>query len=126
MSVWSSCRIEVRAGEALEFEDDDCDVRLEAGKLTLTYFDSEGPLVFIGLEQEARARGRLLRPDLPQPPPPRHPPPQRRHTNRYLARERRNRRLDYHPTSVVSARPSGCRNPCRRRPGTTRPDAEAR
>ena len=52
MSIWSSCRIEVRAGEALAFEDDDCDVRLEAGKLTLTYFDSEGPLVFIGLEQE--------------------------------------------------------------------------
>ena len=52
MSVWSSCRIEVRAGDGLEFEDDDCDVRLEDGKLTLTYFDTEGPLVFIGFEEE--------------------------------------------------------------------------
>ncbi len=52
MNVWSSCRIEVRAGDELELEGDDCDVRLEDGKLTLTYFDSEGPLVFIGLEEE--------------------------------------------------------------------------
>ncbi|MEE9281749.1 MAG: hypothetical protein V3V67_16375 [Myxococcota bacterium] len=50
MSHWSGCRIEVRAGGELEFADDDCDVRIESGKLTLTYFDDEGPVVFIGRE----------------------------------------------------------------------------
>ena len=49
MPVWSNCRIEVVTcdGEP-PFVDDDCDVRIDADAVAVSYFDDQGPVVFVG------------------------------------------------------------------------------
>ena len=54
MPRWTSCRIEVRRADGEPpFRDDDCDVALEAGRLIVSYFDDEGPVVFEAEEPES-------------------------------------------------------------------------
>ncbi|MCE2391152.1 MAG: hypothetical protein J4G09_06660 [Proteobacteria bacterium] len=53
MPRWSNCRIEVRPADGdSPFRDDDCDVTLDEGRLIVSYFDDEGPLVFEAPEPE--------------------------------------------------------------------------
>ena len=38
MPVWSGCRLELRdSGNEIVFEDDDCDVRLDGGRLLVSW-----------------------------------------------------------------------------------------
>ena len=54
MPRWTNCRIEVRRADGEPpFLDDDCDVALEAGRLIVSYFDDEGPVVFEAPAPEA-------------------------------------------------------------------------
>ena len=68
MSSFSGCRVVVRYDDGREdFEDDDCDVRFEAGSVLVTYFDERGPVVMQGREEgaemelHARSRPRVVR-----------------------------------------------------------------
>lgn len=49
---FESCSVELRSstGDVPDFSGDDCDVTLEAGSITVAYFDDEGPVVFGGRE----------------------------------------------------------------------------
>jgi hypothetical protein len=49
---FSNCVLEVvcEAGHEADFRCDDCDLGLDAGSITVTYFDDQGPLVFGGHE----------------------------------------------------------------------------
>ena len=59
MARWSGCQIRV-TGEAEPFFDDDCDVQLEGDSLVVSYFDSEGPLVFVGSPSDGGTRFDLV------------------------------------------------------------------
>ncbi len=48
MPVWSKCRIEVVTCEGATFVDDDCEVRIDAQGVAVSYFDDQGPVVFVG------------------------------------------------------------------------------
>lgn len=48
------------AGDADRFEDDDCDVELEGDSLIVSYFDEEGPLVFVGTPSDDGTRFDLV------------------------------------------------------------------
>ena len=43
-----------------EFGDDDCEVRLEGNALTVSYFDDEGPVVFVGAASAEPGRFELV------------------------------------------------------------------
>jgi hypothetical protein len=46
---WSDCTVEIFGPDgALEWREGDCDVRLGERDIVISYFDEEGPLVFIG------------------------------------------------------------------------------
>ena len=45
---------------APEFDDDDCEVRLEGAALTVSYFDDEGPVVFVGSASAERGHFELV------------------------------------------------------------------
>ena len=36
------------SSETLEFEDDDVELKIEAGSISVVYWDEEGPVVFVG------------------------------------------------------------------------------
>ena len=52
MPQFSNCLLEVasEAGDDADFRCEDCDLEFEAGSITVTYFDDQGPLVFGGHE----------------------------------------------------------------------------
>jgi hypothetical protein len=52
VASYSGCRVVVTYDDGRErFEDDDCDVSLEEGRLLVTYWDERGPVVLQGRDQ---------------------------------------------------------------------------
>ncbi len=49
MPGWSRCKLELHdPGGDIVFEDDDCDVRIDPGRIRVSWFHEDGPVVFVG------------------------------------------------------------------------------